>query len=80
MKPNVGWLGAIKVKRLDRFFNVGAQFVPRVAFGEDALGEALRAKPAVRLLGYFKDDLVHFLEFKRSCDRDANVLAEVGLR
>ena len=57
---------AIEVKSFNRFLNVGAQFVPRIALREDALGEALRAKAAVGLLSYFKDDIVHFLESKRS--------------
>ena len=66
MKPDaIGHL-SIEVKRLDRFLDVGTQFVPRVALREDALGEALCAKAAVGLLSYFKDDLVQFLEFKRS--------------
>ena len=66
MKSDATGYLAIEVKRLDRFLDVGTQFVPRVALREDALGEALRAKAAVGLLRYFKDDLVHFLEFKRS--------------
>ena len=55
---------AIEVKSFNRFVDVGTQFVPRIALREDALGEALRAKAAVGLLSYFKDDLGHFLDCK----------------
>ena len=47
MKSDATGYLAIEVKRLDRFLDVGTQFVPRVALREDALGEALRAKAAV---------------------------------
>ena len=66
MKPDATGYLTIEVKRRDCFLDVGTQFVPRIALRENALREALRAKPAVGLLRYFKDDLVHFLEFKRS--------------
>jgi hypothetical protein len=64
IKPDAAWHGGVEVKRLNRFFSVGAQFVPCVALGENAFGEALGAKSTIGFLGYFEDDFVHFLSLR----------------
>ena len=52
---------AVKIERLDSLFDVGPQLVPGVALGEDAFGQALGAKTAVRFLRYLEYDFVHNL-------------------
>ena len=38
------------------FTHVGTQFVPTVAFGDDAFGQALGAITTISLLNHFKDE------------------------
>jgi len=52
-------VGLIEVKCFHHLAHVAAQFFPRVAFGHNAVIQALRAKSAVGFLGDFKDEIAH---------------------
>ena len=56
MKPDAARLGPVEVERLNRFLDVGSEFVPRVALREDAFGQVLRAIAAVGLLRHLEND------------------------
>ena len=66
MEANAGGLRAVEIERLDALLDVGSQFVPTVALGEDAFGQAFGAKAAVRLLRDFEHDFVHNSKSTRS--------------
>jgi len=51
--------GGIKKVAGNRFANVGAQFVPRVALCEDVLGKTFRHKATISFLRHLKYDLIH---------------------
>ena len=57
--PDGKFFGLIEVKSSHCFTHVGAQFVPTLAFGDDAFGQALRTKTTICLLNHFKDEFVH---------------------
>ena len=63
MKPDASRFGAVEVEGLNGFLDVGPEFVPGIALGENAFGQALGRKAAVGILRDFKDDFVHFLEY-----------------
>ena len=65
MKADAGGFGAVEVERRDCFPNVATQLVPGIALSEDALGQALGAVTAVRLLGHLKNEFAHNLNSKR---------------
>ena len=52
-------VGLIEVECLHHFPDIGTQFFPRIAFGHNAVIQALRAKAAVGFLDHFKDKIAH---------------------
>ena len=52
-------VGLIEIITSHRFTHVGTQFVPTIAFGDDAFGQALGAITTICLPNYFKDEFVH---------------------
>ena len=56
MQADTRGLRTVKIERLDGFFNVGPQLVPRVALGKDAFGQTLCTKAAVRFLRDLEHD------------------------
>jgi hypothetical protein len=51
--------GTIKVKRFNRFSNIGAERLPCIPLGKNALTKRLGHKAAVSLLRDFKYQFVH---------------------
>ena len=54
----------IEIKRPDHFFYVVAKLVPRVSFGDDALGQTFRKKPTVGFLSDFENEFKHRRKLK----------------
>jgi len=61
VKANPSGLEAVKIERLDGLFDVPSQLLPSVTLREDAFGQALGAKPAVRFLRHFEHNFVHLV-------------------
>lgn len=66
MQADTRGLRTVKIERLDGFSDVCPQFVPRVALREDALGQALGTKAAVRFLRDLEHDFVHTLRLPQN--------------
>ena len=58
-------VGLIEVERLHHFPDIGTQFFPSIAFGHNAVTQALRAKAAVGFLDHFKDKITHGSDLSR---------------
>ena len=62
MQTDASGLRAVKIECLDGFSDIGPKLVPRVALGEDTLGQALGTKTVIGLLSYLEHDFVHNFE------------------
>ena len=59
MKTNVSRRTAIEKERAHRLDHIAPQLIPGISLREDALGQALRAVPAVRFLRYLENEFIH---------------------
>ena len=59
MKPQTGRLRPVEVECFYCLLDVGSQFVPSVALGEDAFRQAFGTEATVGFLRHLEDDFIH---------------------